>query len=268
MVDQDDARKLFVRRIRRIARRLSGRPVHRWQWVPFALAVVAASQSLLFAPAVAASQPVLSLGCALTFLAAAMTHAGMWRTARWSVRFLLVAGGGGLLDVPIIVPIAWTMMAYPAFVVGRRVTPHRMWGPLAATAALVAWDLVLDPVMVRAGLWEWHGNPVTWSGVPLTNFVGWTCTSLCMLWPMWRCHPPVDASAVDDRVPLGLYAGMGLWSVGQAIDAGAIDAAVLGGSVMGGLTWLSVRPRAIPEWFARSGSTALARILPPINLDN
>ena len=67
------------------------------------------------------------------------------------VRRLPYAGtlGPEVLDVPLVVPLAWTMMAYPVLLAARRLT--RRWAPLVGGSALAAWDVFLDPQMVGDG---------------------------------------------------------------------------------------------------------------------
>ena len=77
-----------------------------------------------------------------------------------------------LAGVPIVIPLAWAMMAYPAWRVGELIG----WSPLAraliAAGALTAWDVALDPQMVGLGIWEWP-NGGAYHGIPLVNFLGW-----------------------------------------------------------------------------------------------
>ncbi|HXF69286.1 MAG TPA: carotenoid biosynthesis protein [Thermoflexus sp.] len=89
-----------------------------------------------------------------------------------------------LLGVPVLIPFAWFMMAYPALIVACQVldespiAPRRPWG-VAALAAIwmTAWDLALDPVMTRMGFWVWKTRG-PYFGVPLQNFAGWMVTML------------------------------------------------------------------------------------------
>jgi uncharacterized membrane protein len=86
--------------------------------------------------------------------------------------------GPGLAGVPFLVPLCWQMMAWNAASVARLIAPKR-WFVVIAALALTAWDVFLDPQMVRAGLWTWarHGEYV---GIPLENYAGWFLTALIL----------------------------------------------------------------------------------------
>ena len=75
--------------------------------------------------------------------------------------------------VPLLAAAAWAMMARPAWSV---VGPGPLRVPRAA-AALAAWDVFLDPRMVRDGYWTWERGGA-YEDVPLSNFAGWFLTGL------------------------------------------------------------------------------------------
>ncbi len=194
------------------------------------------------------------------FCAASLTHAVVHRGGRWAARFAAVSAGGGLLaeavglrtgvpfgrysyadtlglkclGVPLVIPLAWTMLAYPAFLVARRLAGGRLAVPLVGGLALASWDLFLDPQMVAAGHWAWlaaspalPGIP----GIPVTNFVGWFVVSTAMMALLDRALPRKDA---DDRQPMLLY----LWTYASSVLANAAffgrpGVALVGGAVMG-----------------------------------
>jgi uncharacterized membrane protein len=77
-------------------------------------------------------------------------------------------------DVPILVPLAWLMMLPPAWAVAHRVSlaRGRLCFVLVAALAFTAWDLFLDPQMVKWDLWVWD-EPGAYFGIPLQNYLGW-----------------------------------------------------------------------------------------------
>jgi putative membrane protein len=90
-----------------------------------------------------------------------------------------------LAGVPLIIPLAWAMMLFPAWAVAQAIlAPYqrrlgRLYLPIFAALsglAFTAWDLYLDPQMVSRGLWTWE-NPVGLFGIPLANFAGWFLVS-------------------------------------------------------------------------------------------
>ena len=112
---------------------------------------------------------------------------------------------------PVLVPLAWTMMAYPTLLAGRRLAGLRRgsWAaPALAAWLLAAWDVYLDPQMVAAGHWTWAfpdpGLPGV-DGIPLTNFAGWLLVALVMQATLHRLLPPTLPHA-DVAVPFALLA--------------------------------------------------------------
>jgi uncharacterized membrane protein len=77
--------------------------------------------------------------------------------------------------VPLAAAAAWTMMARPSWVVAGLVSRRHLPRIALAAAALTAWDVFLDPRMVRDGYWTWD-PPGAYEGVPLSNYAGWLAT--------------------------------------------------------------------------------------------
>lgn len=94
--------------------------------------------------------------------------------------------GPQLLGVPLVVALAWTMLAWPSAAVARRLARGPVARVLLGAWAMTAGDLFLDPQMVAAGAWTWlpagdagahlPGVP----GVPLSNLAGWLLVSLVL----------------------------------------------------------------------------------------
>ena len=194
----------------------------------------------------------------LFFLASAL-HAATTRGAGWALAFVLVTTTTGLvaeavgvatgvpfgdyryshtlgwqvLDVPVVIPLAWAMFAYPSYVVGQRLGRGRVTSALVGAIALASWDLFLDPQMVAAGHWRWLHIRVTVPGVahvPLSNFLGWALVAiflLCLLQVLPR-------RVVDDRVPAALFSWTYLSSVlANLAFFGRPGVALVGGVGMG-----------------------------------
>ncbi len=193
------------------------------------------------------------------FAATSLTHAAVTHGVRAAGTLLVVAGGLGLLaetvgvrtgvpfgsysyadtlgprllGVPVVVPLAWMMMAYPCLLLGRRLAPagrsvgaRRRRVAVLGGLTLAAWDLYLDPQMVEAGHWTWRfpdpalpGVP----GVPLTNYAGWVVVALVLVATLDRTlghrvdrgidrgidpegEPDRSTQATTERVPAALLA--------------------------------------------------------------
>ncbi|HWG85686.1 MAG TPA: carotenoid biosynthesis protein [Deinococcales bacterium] len=116
--------------------------------------------------------------------------------------------GPPLLGVPVLVPVAWLMAAYPAYRVGQAVAPR--YPVLAGALALTAWDLFLDPRMVASGAWTWD-SPAFYAGIPLRNYFGWLITSLALLAAFQRLAAPArPARGSFALLPVALYAWLWL----------------------------------------------------------
>lgn len=83
-----------------------------------------------------------------------------------------------LLDVPLLIPLAWMMMLPAAWAVASLVTTvNRIWLFSTISAlAMTAWDLFLDPQMVAWGFWVWKAQGA-YFGIPVINFMGWFIVS-------------------------------------------------------------------------------------------
>jgi uncharacterized membrane protein len=199
-------------------------------------AVVLAQVAYPLTPA-GSARDGLTVATVLLFALASLTHAALTRGPRAAAGLLLVAGGGGLLaesvgvatgypfgsydyagtlgpavlHVPLVIPLAWVMMAWPAYLVGLR---FRAPVPVAA-AALASWDLFLDPQMVDAGHWRWASPEPALPGVPavpLTNYLGWALVALVLMAALSRVVPTGPG---DDAVPYALY----LWTYASSVLA-------------------------------------------------
>ncbi|MEU5721703.1 carotenoid biosynthesis protein [Micromonospora sp. NPDC047738] len=184
-------------------------------------------------------------------------HALLTRGTRTAVALVAVATGGGfavealgvatgfpfgsydysgelgpkLAGVPLIIPLAWTWMAWPAWLTAVRLTRpataggarFRRAGRIAlASVGLAAWDLFLDPQMVAEGYWVWRevgaalpGLP----GVPASNYLGWLLFALLLaaaLRPL--AGPAVDRTDGRDAPMFALY----LWTYAASVLAHAV----------------------------------------------
>jgi uncharacterized membrane protein len=203
----------------------------------------------------------LTVATVLLFAAASVLHAATSRGVLAAVALVVVVGGGGLLaealgvasgvpfgrydyadtlgpavlGVPVLIPLAWVMMAWPAYLVGVRLGR----GPLArvavAAVALASWDLFLDPQMVDAGHWRWADPSPALPGVPtvpITNYAGWALVAFALMALLDRTVHTRPSTA--DIVPYALY----LWTYASSVLAlaaffGLPAAALWGGLGMG-----------------------------------
>ncbi len=214
---------------------------------------------------------------AIVVLAAAtcVAHAAVHRGTAWAAGLVVVTAGGGfaaeavgvrtglpfgdytyrgtlgpeVLEVPLVVPLAWTMMGYPVLLAARRLT--RRWVVPVGALGLTAWDLFLDPQMVGDGHWRW-GDPAPSlpgvPGIPLTNFGGWLAVGAAMMLVLTvvlpRGRPPRPSEAVPAALLAWTWVG---YVLGNVFWFGTGSVALVGGVGLG----LLVLPYLWSLWQSR-----------------
>lgn len=195
--------------------------------VPATLAALTIALQILYPITEGTARHNLTIATVILFASASVSHAYLVRGARFAVRLVAAAAGVGLVaealgvhtgvpfgsytyrgslgpsvvGVPVVIPLAWLMMAYPAAVLGQRIASSTPGAVLVSAGALAAWDLFLDPQMVAAGYWEWHQSGPALAGIPVTNYLGWTATAMVIQGIVLPGMP----GPTDDRVPIALY---------------------------------------------------------------
>ncbi len=103
-----------------------------------------------------------------------------------------------VFGVPAVVPLAWAMFGWLALLCAQHVGGG--WrGAAVGSLVLVAWDLFLDPQMVRLGAWEWSATAGPWlNAIPVVNSVGWFAVGLVMMRILLAVVPKRTAGRPDD----------------------------------------------------------------------
>lgn len=160
-------------------------------------------------------------------------------------------------DVPLMVPLSYTFMAYFAFAAGRliasgpfRTRAPKAWHELAVAWMLAVWALwVLDPVS-RLGhrfylgeLFRYEG-PGFWFGLPLGSQAGFAATAAILIVALHR----LDRAAPDEDVARGLRDhphGIALLTYHAQVFHLAAVAFHLGADTLGGAAVLLWVPPAV-----------------------
>lgn len=155
--------------------------------------------------------------------------------------------GPRLLDVPLIIPLAWTWMAWPAWLAALRVTRRPLARVVVAGAGLAAWDLFLDPQMVAEHYWRW-ADPVPAlpgvPGVPIGNYLGWLGFALLLMAALGAAAGRAASGPLASDAPaLALW----LWTYASSVLAHAVflslPASAAWGAVLMGAAVLPLVPR-------------------------
>jgi Carotenoid biosynthesis protein len=168
-------------------------------------------------------------------------------------------------DVPLMVPLSYTFMAYFAFSSGRllasgpwRTRASRPWHEWLLALVLAVWALwILDPVS-RLGhrfylgeLFRYEG-PGFWFGLPLGSQLGFTVTAAVLLGTLFslsRAEPsrPVEDPLRHPRWPALLtYHGQVVHLAIVAFVIGGVPADTIGGSFF--LMWIPAAAITAVHW--------------------
>lgn len=150
--------------------------------------------------------------------------------------------GPGWRGVPFAVFSSWAMMSRPAWTVAGLLTRSRAARPLLAAGALTAWDVFVDPRMVRDGFWEWPGGG-RYEGIPAQNFLGWFVTAAGVFgaWSVAGADDPRDGSG-DLALALFAWTWIGE-TVANVLFWRRPRVAVAGGLAMGAFAVPALRAR-------------------------
>lgn len=240
----------------------------------------------------------VTVASVIVFFTAAMADAARVHGLAGAGLVIAIAGGGGLiaeaigvatgwpfghyaytgtlgpelLGVPVVVPLAWAMMAWPALVVARTLAVRGAAVVVVGAAALTTWDIFLDPQMVAAGHWTWFDPtpalPLV-PGIPLTNYAGWLLVSVLVMAVLARtlgggrettpgggreatAGGGRETTAGGGRLPSAPGAALYLWVyfssvLGHLVFFGLPGSAVTGGVLMGAIAV----PFAVTLWRRR-----------------
>jgi putative membrane protein len=246
--------------------------------LPWVLAAATVAGQILWILASPQGRVVLTIATVTTFLLASASHAALHRGLRWAGGYLAIAGGLGWLAeaigtgtgqpfgtysysellgwrlgaVPLVIPMAWAMMAYPCLLAAQVLAGSRVRAVLVGGWLFASWDLFLDPQMVGEGYWRWHGVGAALPGIdeiPIHNFLGWLLVAVILMTALTA----LPAARADDRVPNILLS----WTyVGSTLAA----AVFLGRPAVAAWGAVAMGVVVIPWWFrlARGGAPPAA----------
>jgi putative membrane protein len=222
------------------------------RWLPLAAVILA---QIAYPLVDGGSRATLVVLTVVLGFAASVGHAAATRGWRVATAMTAVTAGGGLaveavgvatgfpfgaytytaalgprlLGVPLVVPLAWTWMAWPAWVAAAHLVRARAARVGVGALGLATWDLFLDPQMVAAGYWRWSTVDI-----PLRNYVAWLAVAAAMMVALDRLAGRAARPVRVDAPVLALY----LWTYASSVLAHAVfldlpRSALVGGIGMG-----------------------------------
>ena len=193
----------------------SGGPSGWITYLPWGLAAATILGQIIWVLLGDGGRTALTILTVITFFLASATHAYLSRGMAWAAGFLAIsllfgwgiefiglqtsfpfgtyvyAGdlGPTIFGVPFVIPLAWSMMAYPCLLAAQRLSTTNLGTALLGGWLLAAWDLFLDPQMVGEGYWTW--TDAGWAlpgipGIPLQNYLGWLLAAIVLMFLLNR----------------------------------------------------------------------------------
>ncbi len=182
--------------------------------------------------------------------------------------------------VPFNIPTSWFYMLVASLAICGRFLPakddntSKWYWALMGGLVLTAWDVAMDPAMVKTNHWVWQigsladrsafeqfiGKPFFF-GMPITNWLGWLFTGSIVARVMLAIVPPTTwaATVSPHRLPIALYAVNGLLPLAICFRQDMVLAGVLGTIAMAIPLWAALRNA--PQPVVIPGSAHIARVV-------
>lgn len=167
--------------------------------------------------------------------------------------------------VPFNIPTSWFYMLVASIAICSRLLTARddsttkWWWALVAGLVLTAWDVSMDPAMVKTTHWLWNvpdlsansavsrfiGTPFFF-GMPLTNWMGWLLTGVIVARVMLSLIAPSEWKAIiaSSSFPMLLYAVNAVLPIAICFSHDMASAGVLGTIAMAVPVIMAARSRA------------------------
>jgi uncharacterized membrane protein len=156
--------------------------------------------------------------------------------------------------VPFPIPLSWFYMLVGSLVIvarlARRDSAPAAWRWASGAGLLmVAWDISMDPAMVKTAHWAWESGAMfrglpgwlesfftadAFYGMPLSNWLGWFLTATLIARVMLAIVPPIELRdrVAASRLPVALYLANGVMPVALCLREGFWWASALGAAAM------------------------------------
>lgn len=203
-------------------------------YVPWALAGITILGQIVWVLVSGNARVALTALTVVAFFLASASHAYLSRGAAWTAGFLAISLGVGwlaealgvatrfpfgdysytdalgpaVLGVPILIPLAWSMMAYPCLLAAQRLASDTFIVAILGGLLLTGWDLFLDPQMVGEGYWTWSDTGWTLpgiDGIPMQNFFGWLLVGFGLMLGLDRLPHKVAKDGVPTLMLTWIY---------------------------------------------------------------
>ena len=79
-------------------------------------------------------------------------------------------------STPLLIGVNWLMLIYAVHVMMKNITPVKSVQIIAGGFFMVGYDMLLEPVAMKTGMWSWEGREI-----PIQNYLAWYLISVILL---------------------------------------------------------------------------------------
>lgn len=143
-----------------------------------------------------------------------------------------------ILGIPIQVIIGWFVLGLICYSIALRFR-SRLARVVSASALMVSWDVLYDPVFSKLGFWTWKDGQ--YFGVPVSNFLGWFVSSILFftILELARTVNPKTSFRLQ-LPPIAVYLAYALDGAIQNAVSGQAFAGAIGAVSMLSCLWIVI----------------------------
>jgi putative membrane protein len=137
-----------------------------------------------------------------------------------------------ILNIPIQIPLGWFTLGIMCYTIAYFSQKNTLKRILLASALMVSWDILYDPIFTAYKVWIWQGGE--YFNIPITNFVGWFLSSIIFfsIIEFTSDHTNNDNNLIVKLAPLLIYIAYMVDGGLQNIILNQLLAAILGTTFM------------------------------------
>jgi uncharacterized membrane protein len=91
--------------------------------------------------------------------------------------------GFKIFQTPLLIGLNWLILIYCIFLITDNLN-KKWYFPFMGSAVMVIYDIIMEPVAIRIGMWDWDGGQI-----PVKNYISWYLISLGLFFFLYFTKP-------------------------------------------------------------------------------